>query len=202
MTLPEGYTLRAAQTGDLADLQRVDIAASRLFEPTGLIQETGGPTAIPGEALAAGLSSGLLFVITDPFEQPVGFALARVKSPDLYLDQVSVDPAHGKRGIGAALLSRIIEEADARRLKGVVLSTFRDLAWNGPFYRKHGFVELPRHKVKSWMKALEDIQSQTMDVSLRCFMRRPGAWDRRWFPLPRARNLKTTTPASSGAPTP
>lgn len=201
MTLPDGYRLRAAQTSDLADLQKVDLAASRLFEPTGLIHEVGGPVPIPGEVLASGLSSDLLFVTTDPFGAAVGFSLARVKGNDLYLDQISVDPAHGKRGLGAALLTRIIEEADTRRLKGVILSTFRDLEWNGPFYRKFGFVELPRSKVKRWMKDLEKIQAETMDVSLRCFMRRPGAWDRRWFPLPRARKTETPTPALTGAST-
>lgn len=198
--LPEGYRIRPACQADLLLLQRVDLAASRLFEPTGLIQEQDGPQPIPMTALETGLASGLLFVMADPFDDPAGFALCSVKQPDLYLDQISVDPKHGKRGLGAALLIHITEEADRRRLKGVTLSTFRDLAWNGPFYARHGFVELPRNRMKAWMKTLETIQAETMDVSLRCFMRRPGTWDRRWFRLAPSRKKEHQGKALSGAP--
>lgn len=187
-SVPDAYGLRTATRDDIAQLQSVDLAASQLFEPTGLITEEDGPVPIPAHALNDGINNGLLFVVTDPFAEPVGFVLASQKGPDLYLDQVSVNPAHGKRGLGAILVQRIIMEADARRKRGVILSTFRDLPWNGPFYRKLGFEEIPKTRLKPWMKALEKIQSETMDVSLRCFMRRPGTWDRRWFRLPRREN--------------
>lgn len=171
---------------DIADLQRIDLAASRLFEPTGLIDEgPDGPTPIPEAALRNGIAKKLLIVsLSDDTGFPNGFALMSRHSPDLYLDQISVDPAHGRRGIGANLLGLVIARADALKLRGVVLSTFRDLAWNGPFYARHGFVELAREDMKKWMLELETIQSETMDVSLRCFMRRPGALDKHWFRLP------------------
>lgn len=181
VNLPEGYGLRPGADEDIAALQRVDLAASRLFDGTGLIDEPDGPVPVPEDALRAGITTKLLYVVTSPFGEPVGFALCRVVAHDLYLDQISVDPSHGGRGLGAYMVQAIIEEANDRHLRGVILSTFRDLPWNGPFYAKHGFVELPRSAMKGWMKSLEAIQAQTMDVSLRCFMRRPGKWDRHWL---------------------
>ncbi len=179
--LPDGYVLRAGRLEDIPALQDVDIAASSLFEPTGLIDEPDGPVPIPEDPLRKGAEAGWLFVITDPFATPVGFALCREIKPDLYLDQISVAPTHGRRGLGGVLLNALFEKADNEGLKGVILSTFRDLAWNGPYYARFGFVEIPRKSMKKWMKDLEAIQSQSMDVSLRCFMRRPGKWDRHWI---------------------
>lgn len=181
MELANGYAISLALPGDIPALQQVDLAASRLFANTGLIEEEGGPLPIPEAPLLQGINTRLLFKLTCPSGQPVGFVLASKRRPDLYLDQVSVDPEHGKRGLGAALVRRIISEADHQRFRGVTLSTFRDVAWNGPFYTRLGFAELPRYRMKGWMRALEMIQSETMDVSLRCFMRRPGAWDRHWI---------------------
>ena len=178
--LPQGYLLRPGDPRDIPSLQAVDLAASALFSPTGLIDEgPAGPQPIPAYALEAGCETGLLYVMDGPGNAPCGFALGRIMAPDLYLDQISVDPVHGRRGLGAALLWKVIAEADRRKLCGVSLSTFRDLAWNGPFYASHGFRELPRQRMKGWMRQLEQIQSETMDVSLRCFMRRPGMWQGR-----------------------
>lgn len=94
----------------------------------------------------------------------------------LYLDQISVHPDQGQRGIGAALLTRVIDEAKRRKLRRVALSTFRDLPWNAPFYAKHGFREIRRSDMAEWMLELERIQAEELDVSKRCFMVRKIGW--------------------------
>ncbi len=178
--------LRNATHEDIGAIQAVDLDASRLFEPTGLIHDgPDGPQPVPAKFLGDGIKSGLVTVaVFEPENLIVGFTLARRVSPDLYLDQISVASAFGRRGIGALLLNEVIVTADRLRLRGTVLSTFRDLSWNGPFYRQHGFEEIRRDQMKQWMLQLEAIQSYTMDVSLRCFMRRPGKWDQHWFRMP------------------
>ena len=178
--------LRTATLDDIGAIQAVDVDASRLFDPTGLIHEgPDGAQPVPAKAVEDGIRSGLVTVaIYAPDDQIVGFTLSRRVSPDLYLDQISVSPAFGRRGIGAQLLERVIEQADDLKLRGVILSTFRDLAWNGPFYARHGFLEIPRENMKPWMLKLEAIQSYTMDIRLRCFMRRPGKWDQHWLRMP------------------
>lgn len=109
--------------------------------------------------------------------EAVGFALTSVRGASLYLDQISVDPAHGRKGLGAALMERVLKDAGRRGLKSVTLSTFRDLAWNGPFYRRLGFRELPRAQMQDWMREIEDIQKANgLDVSKRCFMIRKTGW--------------------------
>ncbi|MFN4186000.1 MAG: GNAT family N-acetyltransferase, partial [Hyphomonas sp.] len=106
-----------------------------------------------------------------------GFVLTSVREGNLYLDQISVDPSQGRKGLGAALIERVMEEAKDRGLKRVVLSTFRDLPWNGPFYKKNGFRELPRKRMEKWMIEIESVQDDNgLNVRERCFMARRLGW--------------------------
>ncbi len=156
-------------------MQHIDIASSELFRSTGLIDfgaEDEPLEPIPETRLRHGFGDQLVWVAADHMECPVGFALAGDRGEDLYLDQVSVLPDHGQRGLGAQLVQRVIEEARARGYRRVSLSTFRDVPWNGPFYRKLGFREIPRWRLTSWQIELDHIQRRTMDVTKRCFMQK------------------------------
>lgn len=171
--LPEGYTLTRADAADIADLIAIQIASDTLFAGTGLVAETALDDHIPEDLLASAVAARHVFIARDDTQGwPVGFTLTSERGSTLYLDQVSVHPDHGRRGIGRALVARVIDDARDRGLKSVTLSTFRDVAWNGPFYRKLGFREIPPAKRADWMNELEALQAETLDVSKRCFMRR------------------------------
>ena len=91
--------------------------------------------------------------------------------------------------------------ADDLRLRGVILSTFRDVRWNGPFYARQGFEEIPRDQMRKWMFDLEDAQSLSMDVKLRCFMRRPGRFAKNWIRLPSGEKNSSNKPVAEGQKT-
>ena len=55
------------------------------------------------------------------------------------LDELAVTPAHGRRGVGRALVDEVLAWTAARGLPYVTLATFRDVPWNGPYYEKLGF---------------------------------------------------------------
>ena len=56
-----------------------------------------------------------------------------------HLDELAVVPAHGRRGVGRALVDEVLAWTAARGLPSVTLITFRDVPWNGPYYEKLGF---------------------------------------------------------------
>jgi GNAT superfamily N-acetyltransferase len=58
-----------------------------------------------------------------------------------YVEQLDVLPDFAGRRIGAALLDAVAERARAAGLEGLSLSTFREVPWNAPYYRRLGFVE-------------------------------------------------------------
>lgn len=70
---------------------------------------------------------------------PAGFAVAGQASGEYWLKEIAVDPACGRRGIGGALLSTVLDHARVEDRSRVFLSTFRDVPFNQPFYERRGF---------------------------------------------------------------
>lgn len=168
----EGYSIQTADLGDVAALISVDKAASALFAPTGLLDESALSDHVPAEVFEQEIPAGNVFVVRNVHGWAVGFALVRLRGNGLYLDQVSVHPDHGQKGLGRGLIVKVLAEAELRKLPHVSLSTFRDIPWNGPFYASMGFKEIPQEKLEPYMIEIETAQKPFMDVSKRCFMRR------------------------------
>ncbi|MFN7056998.1 GNAT family N-acetyltransferase [Hyphomonas sp.] len=169
--LPQGYQICGAAEEEIPDLIAIDLAAGQLFAGTGLLPEEALSDHVPADILRDAIALGHIHTVRDAKGRLAGFTLTSVRRTTLYLDQISVHPDHGRKGLGAALLERVAGEAKDRGLKTVMLSTFRDLPWNAPFYRRHGFRIVPPRKYETWMLQIEAAQAkQGLDVSKRCFM--------------------------------
>jgi len=127
--------IRLAEEADLVDLQAIERAAATLF-PAGRIPDVDD--VMPMSELERAADLGLLLVATSQ-HRVVGFAMAQEQDGFLHLAVMAVHPDHGNRGVGRKLVLAMIQEATRRGHPGVTLTTFEDLAWNGPFYRKAGF---------------------------------------------------------------
>jgi GNAT superfamily N-acetyltransferase len=66
------------------------------------------------------------------------FASHHPREPHYYLDTLSIDPAHQRRGYGSALIAPLLQRADAERMPAYLETQRRD---NIPFYRHFGFEE-------------------------------------------------------------
>jgi GNAT superfamily N-acetyltransferase len=110
-------------------------------------------------------------VAVDPGDVVVGFAIAREVDNTIYLQEMDVDPAHGRRGIGAALVKTVTEWARLHDYHAVSLSTFRDLPWNTPFYAKLGFRILDESELtllhwRGFSKSFQEIRQQELESGL------------------------------------
>jgi ribosomal protein S18 acetylase RimI-like enzyme len=130
--------IRPAAEADLAAIQAVERAAGRRFADAGMPEIAAQPPR-DRAALAAGVARGLLVVMDDPRSGLVGFALARPLARSLHLEEVSVLPEHGRRGLGAALVCHVAGLGRARGLRRLTLATFADVPWNRPWYERLGF---------------------------------------------------------------
>lgn len=81
--------------------------------------------------------------MTEDDDAPAGYAVAGPLAGFLHLREVSVDPAHGRRGVGSALVGAVLSAAGQSGCGGVSLTTFRFVPFNRPFYARLGFAELP-----------------------------------------------------------
>lgn len=130
-------TVRSAAPEDLPLLAAIEDAGDRLFDE--LFGGTGWPPADSGEERAA--EPGFLLVATDG-APVVGFAHVLDLGGRWHLEQVAVDPPHQRRGHGAALLEAVAAEVSRRGGREVTLRTYAAVPWNGPWYARHGWVEV------------------------------------------------------------
>ena len=134
--------VRAARAADLRDIASIEDAGGPQFQE--LFGEAIEPIllspAMDGRQRAA--EPGFLLVAAAEQGPPVGFVHVLVIDGQAHLEQLSVLPEHQRRGIGAALTRAAMDEARAQGFDRLSLCTYRDVPWNGPFYRGVGFTEV------------------------------------------------------------
>jgi ribosomal protein S18 acetylase RimI-like enzyme len=112
----------------------------------------------------------LLVSAPDEGSPPVGFVHVLVIDRHAHLEQLSVLPEHQREGIGAALVRAAMAEARAQGFDRLSLCTYRDVPWNGPFYRSLGFSEVT--ELAPYEQRLRDKERELgLDVNgVRCVM--------------------------------
>jgi GNAT superfamily N-acetyltransferase len=145
----DGGLVRVATTDDLPLLEAVEDAGDRLF-----------PTLFPEWELGASPTGaeradepGWLLVTGRP---PVGFAHAVRLAGEAFLEQVSVLPEQGRRGLGGALVDEVCRVVAADGYPRLWLRTYADIPWNAPFYARHGFGQVPLADEPPWMTPLRE----------------------------------------------
>jgi len=167
------FTIAPTLARDIPALQEIERAANEMFRPHGLIPFPPEGAAVADPAFHEAAIAARLSWTAHADERPVGFVIGIRQIGSHYLAELSVDPAYGRRGIGAAMVELFCAEAARDRASVVTLSTFRDVPWNAPFYRKHGFEDVPREDMTAWMLRYEQNQiNGGLDVTKRLFMRR------------------------------
>ncbi|MFD0688487.1 GNAT family N-acetyltransferase [Actinomadura fibrosa] len=130
--------VRPAGPADMADLPAIENSSDRVFRSVGIVFPPG-PTVIE-KMIEKGAD---IVVAGDP---PAGFAAFEEVDGAVHLEQIAVRAELMGRGIGVGLLRAVLERAADAGAPGVSLLTFRDVRWNGPWYAKHGFAELPEER--------------------------------------------------------
>jgi GNAT superfamily N-acetyltransferase len=87
-------------------------------------------------------------------EVAAGALFADVVDGNAHIGQVSVHPRHGHRGIGRTLIEFVKGWATGQGLPALTLTTFTDVPWNGPYYRRCGFRPIPESELGPELAAL------------------------------------------------
>jgi ribosomal protein S18 acetylase RimI-like enzyme len=133
--------VRNATVDDVASMQGVDVASRQRFREIDdpCIARAADDPPYHAEGLTRAVSEQRAWVAVDDLGAVIGFAVAWVLEGEGHLDELAVTPAHGRRGVGRALVDAVLAWSDAQGLPSVNLITFRDVPWNGPYYEKLGF---------------------------------------------------------------
>ncbi len=169
--MPSNPSIRPVEPADVHRLPLIEAAADRLLADRFGPELFSGVT--PGETRVA--TPGFVLVAQRPC---VGFAQVVESGGAAHLQQLAVDPSHGRRGVGAALVQACCEEALHRGHGELTLTTFRDVPFNAPWYARLGFTVVAE-PTAALSEHLED-ERTLAQVSPRLAMRRtlgePPEW--------------------------
>ncbi|MCC3767504.1 GNAT family N-acetyltransferase [Streptomyces sp. UNOC14_S4] len=91
------------------------------------------------ELLEEFIGDGRAWVHVDEQDVPVGYVIVELVDGCAHIEQVSVDPSHSGRGVGAGLVDHVGAWARKQGAAALTLTTFTDVPWNGPYYGRRGF---------------------------------------------------------------
>jgi GNAT superfamily N-acetyltransferase len=134
-------SIRLAGPGELPLLQALETAGGELFRAIGMT-DVADHAPPPLHVLRTYQRAGRAWVAADAGNQPVGYILVKVIDGAAHIEQVTVHPDHQRQGLGRALIDTADRWAAENSLPALTLSTFREVAWNAPYYAGLGFVPL------------------------------------------------------------
>jgi GNAT superfamily N-acetyltransferase len=168
--MTSGHTIVLARPQDVAALPGVELAAARLLR--GYIIDAVLEETTPVDTFRAAQREGRLWVVLAD-DVPVGFALVALLASDApHLQEMDVLPAHGRQGLGTALLNELVRWAAQAGHSAITLTTSRAVPWNMPFYARFGFEELPARDLSPELVAIvKDEAARGMPAAERVVMR-------------------------------
>lgn len=165
--------IRPARPSDLPLLGAIEISAAQRFIGTAMAFAASDAPA-PRHALEAALAAKSLWVAVDATDAPVGFLYGEAVGGWFHILEISVHATAQRRGHGAALVAAAVAAAPGLGCSHLSLTTDRDIAFNGPWYRHLGFAEITADAAPGWIAAiLADEAAMGLDPLRRCAMVRP-----------------------------
>lgn len=156
------YRIRMGTEDDVATAVAIDDAASALYAEVGIAfdHKATAPmvAAEQGAWTVAARTGGLLIADFVGDGSAAGFAAVTEKDGAAYLEQISVVPAHMRRGAGRLLLDASGDLARRRGHGEFWLTTYRHVPWNRPFYERHGFVAVAEEGCGAGIRAALALQ--------------------------------------------
>ena len=164
------WTLRLAKAEDAEQMPAIEAAAGALFatDPELAKLDIFDDGWEPDE-LRKMIRRGHCLV-SHVAEELAGFLIAEPHKRELHIWEMDVHPRFQRRGIGAGLLRACQIDARNAGFRALTLTTFRDLAWNAPFYTGLGFVEADPQAHPRLAEYLSEEAENGLPAERRCAM--------------------------------
>ena len=128
--------IRAAVAADVADVADLE-------------QDNLGPDAWSEGLIATGVTGDLptvVYLVAELDGRVVGYAAASIVADIAELQRIAVDPAYRRRGLAAALVTRVVALATTEGADRLLLEVREDNAGALAFYTAAGFDEIDRRR--------------------------------------------------------
>jgi GNAT superfamily N-acetyltransferase len=154
-----GYTLRRALHEELPALPDIEHLAAQQFRQSSQPYAADLP-AQSLEQLHEHQRKGNVWVAVSKDGIVAAFALCKPVDGDLFIVEADVHPAHARQGLGAALFGLLEHLARAEGYPALLLTTFRDIPWNAPYYERLGFRLLRNDELGPGLRAVRAEETQ------------------------------------------
>ena len=164
--------LRPVGTADLEALRAVERAAGEPFRSIGMV-EIADDEPPPAEVLRVAVDRGQAWLVERPGTGVIAFLLAADVDGCGHLEQVSVVPAVRGERVGRRLIEHCAGASRARGRPALTLTTFADVVWNAPWYRRLGFRVVGDADLSPGLRAIREAErARGLDRWPRVAMRR------------------------------
>ncbi len=165
-------SIRLATARDAALLPGVELSAGALFRTLPDLAWVADEPLAPAESFLPLIAADTVWVAQGPDGTIVGALRGEIAGDVLHILELAVAKDVQQRGLGRRLLAAAAEAARTRGLKALTLTTFRHVAWNAPFYARHGFTELSDGGLDARLREILRAE-EARGLPNRCAMRLP-----------------------------
>ncbi len=171
--------IRLASADDVPKVAPLEKAAAELFRTIGMDAVADDPP-IADTILLQAVEDNRLWVAVE-YGVLKAYLLGDFLPQSLHIEQVTVHPDAARRGLGALMIESVSADPRSKQRGLLTLTSFANVPWNGPYYERIGFVDIPESE---WPEGVaEKVAADSkhgLDVWPRLVMQRvisePKAW--------------------------
>jgi predicted N-acetyltransferase YhbS len=172
MQYASNLTFRVAVPHDAQAIRTIEFEAGQRFASVGMAGIADAPP-MELDIVNRKIDAQQIVVAVAADGSCVGFVMFEPQPARFYVQELDVLTSHAGQRIGAALIEQVAQRALAQQVMQLVLSTFREVPWNAPYYRRLGFHDIDEADLDAALIARRDAHiARGLDESRRVFMRR------------------------------
>lgn len=167
-------TIRAASDGDAEVLPDIERSSGEIFRGWRGLEWIADDDVQSPDRHRHLISQEVCLVAEDAAQRIVGFLNGEFVPDALHLHQVAVHRDRQRRGIGRRLIEAAQRIAVRHGAGALTLTTFRDVPWNEPYYRRLGFHTVPDDALDRRLRSILETEGQAgLPMAQRCAMIKP-----------------------------
>jgi GNAT superfamily N-acetyltransferase len=164
--------IRVARPEDAAHLPAIEQSAGELFRTAPGLEWVAAHGVTPAAFYPPLIAAGTVWVVEAEEGALSGFVSAEVFGDVLHVWELAVSAEIQGRGLGRRLMQAARDHVRAAGLAALTLTTFRDVAWNAPFYERLGYRVLGEAELDERLSGiLQGEIERGLPAERRCAMR-------------------------------
>ena len=162
------FQLRPFRGDEVDELRKIERSAHRRYARLPNFEKIVNAPAIAPERFSTGET-----VVAEQDGVRLGYVLAQPLDGMTYIASIMVDDGCSGRGVGSALLEWVEQRSVETGSSAICLTTFKTPPWNGPWFRRHGFEDIPQARIGPGLQAILDRHATFLDMATRDTLWKP-----------------------------